>query len=184
MSFIANKSQRSSHSVSSVKLQRECVLPKDTGWGNKKYGLWILGPIPFSLLPGSDSGPNLISFKLPRPLVWCPMIFVQSPISCKQSFHGFISLSHIKKHLRKTYHCVLRRDGSVFLLTRGLKTSQWYLGTASQCLWILVLSLAVIVAYFPLQPLTPSQDDFFWSIWHLSAHSKGWLCWRRPEVLG
>lgn len=161
MNFIANKNHCSSHSVLSVKLQRECVLLKDMRRAGKENGLWILGPIPFSLLPDPDSGPNLISFKPPRPLVWRPMIFVQSPISCKQSFHGFISLSHIKKHLRKTCHCVLRRDGSVFLLTRGLKTSRWYLGTASQCLWMPVLPLAVTVAYFPLQPLAPSQDDFF-----------------------
>lgn len=116
--------------------------------------------MPFPLELGLDSAPKLIIFRPPEPLVWSPVIFVHKSISSQPSLHGFLN-SHIKEHLRKTYHCVLRMERSIFLLTRGLKRSWWHLGTATWCLWMSVsIFRLVIVAHFPFQPFTSLEGSF------------------------
>ena len=91
---------------SSVQLLVKCALPQGRRWAGEKHRYWILGVSAFSTSAGP--WPKMMSFKLSRLLVWSPMILSTSPFSCKQSFHDFVSLCHIKECVRKTYRCVLR----------------------------------------------------------------------------
>lgn len=172
---------------SSVQLLVKCALPQGRRWAGEKHRYWILGVSAFSTSAGP--WPKMMSFKLSRLLVWSPMILSTSPFSCKQSFHDFVSLCHIKECVRKTYRCVLRIGREYLPSNQRHQDKLMVSGDSQLCLWLSVLPWtvsiwrAVVVAVLPLPLLAPSKA-LLWSPWHRSALSKCWLCWMRSEALG
>lgn len=109
--------------------------------------------------------PKLISFKLSRPLVWRPMILSTGPFSYKQSFHGFVSLCPIKEHLRKTCHCALRMSGERLPSNQRRQDKLMVSGDSQLWWWLCCNGLwaffrAMVIVFFRLPPLAPSQGSF------------------------
>lgn len=149
----------------SVKLLVECVLPQGRRWAGEKHRHCTCA---FSTYAGP--WPKMMSFKLSRLLVWSPVILSTSPFSCKQSFHGLVSLCHIKECVRKTYHCVLRMGREYLPSNQRHQDKLMVSGDRRLCLWLSVLPWtvsilrAVVVAFLPLPPLAPSQGSFVKSL--------------------
>ena len=172
MGFTANKSHWASPPLICKTVEGVCFAQGHavSWWRTQALDFWVS-----ALSTSACPWPKLISFKLPRPLVWRPMILSTGPFSYKQSFHGFVSLCHIKEHLRKTSHCALRMRRERLpsnqrrqdkLMVSGDSQLWWWLSVLP---WAVSVFRAMVLVLFPPPTSRPLPRLFFESTWHLKC---------------